>query len=289
MFEKVQFTCADGYVLQGRFFPKQPALKQQDSTHLPILIGSATGIKQGFYQAFAKWLTEKGYDVMTFDFRGIGDSLYEPVCKSKAFIHQWGQLDLVSAIDFLTDKTNSAQIHLIGHSAGGQLLGLAPNHAKVKNVVAIAGSSGNTKGLSGKTKFLGPIMFNVIFPVSSFFKGYAATNFIGMGENLPKGVGAEWREYCTKGGYATNAIGKTVFEDFHSEIHSPIIAIHATDDEIATLHNVKDLLRTFPNSQSQIVTLAPKAYGLRSIGHMEMFKSSHQQLWTVIADQLKVA
>jgi predicted alpha/beta hydrolase len=289
MFEKVQFTCADGYVLQGRFFPKQPALKQQDSTHLPILIGSATGIKQGFYQAFAKWLTEQGYDVMTFDFRGIGDSLYEPVCKSKAFIHQWGQLDLVSAIDFLTDKTNSAQIHLIGHSAGGQLLGLAPNHAKVKNVVAIAGSSGNTKGLSGKTKFLGPIMFNVIFPVSSFFKGYAATNFIGMGENLPKGVGAEWREYCTKGGYATNAIGKTVFEDFHSEIHSPITAIHATDDEIATLHNVKDLLRTFPNSPSQIVTLAPKTYGLRSIGHMEMFKSSHQQLWTVIADQLKVA
>ena len=113
MFEKVQFTCADGYVLQGRFFPKQPALKQQDSTHLPILIGAATGIKQGFYQAFAKWLTEQGYDVMTFDFRGIGDSLYEPVSKSKAFIHQWGQLDLVSAIDFLTNKTNSAQIHLM--------------------------------------------------------------------------------------------------------------------------------------------------------------------------------
>ena len=289
MFEKVQFTCADGYVLQGRFYPKQHAPKQQDSTQLPILIGSATGIKQGFYQAFAKWLTEQGYDVMTFDFRGIGDSLYEPVSKSKAFIHQWGQLDLVSAIDFLTDKTNSAQIHLIGHSAGGQLLGLAPNHAKVKNVVAIAGSSGNTKGLSGKTKFLGPIMFNVIFPVSSFFKGYAATNFIGMGENLPKGVGAEWREYCTKGGYATNAIGKTVFEDFHAEIHSPITAIHATDDEIATLHNVKDLLKTYPNSTTEIVTLAPKAYGLRSIGHMEMFKLSHQQLWTVIADQLNAA
>ncbi len=110
-----------------------------------------------------------------------------------------------------------------------------------------------------------------------------------MGENLPKGVGQEWCEYCSKGGYAINAIGKTVFDDFHAEIQSPITAIHATDDEIATLHNVKDLLRTFPNSPSQIVTLAPKAYGLRSIGHMEMFKPSHQQLWTVIADQLNAA
>lgn len=284
MFEKIQFTCADGYVLQGRFFPKQ-----QKASHLPILIGSATGIKQVFYQAFAKWLSQQGYDVMTFDFRGIGDSLYEPVSKSKAFIHQWGQLDLVSAIDFLADKTNSAQIHLIGHSAGGQLLGLAPNHAKVKNVVAIAGSSGSLKGLNGKSKYLAPIMLKIVFPVSTLFKGYASAKAVGMSENLPKGVGQEWCEYCSKGGYAINAIGKTVFEDFHAEIHSPITAIHATDDEIATLHNVKDLLRTFPNSPSQIVTLAPEAYGLRSIGHMEMFKPSHQQLWTVIADQLNAA
>ena len=29
-------------------------------------------------------------------------------------------------------------------------------------------------------------MFNVIFPISSAFKGYGATQFIGMGENLPK-------------------------------------------------------------------------------------------------------
>ncbi len=289
MFEKVQFTCADGYVLQGRFFPKQHAPKQQDSTHLPILIGSATGIKQGFYQAFAKWLTEQGYDVMTFDFRGIGDSLYEPVSKSKAFIHQWGNLDLVSAIDFLTDKTNSAQIHLIGHSAGGQLLGLAPNHAKVKNVVAIAGSSGSLKGLNGKSKYLAPIMLKVVFTVSTLFKGYASAKAVGMGENLPKGVGQEWCEYCSKGGYAINAIGKTVFDDFHSAIKIPITAVHATDDEIATLHNVKDLLKTYPNSTTKIVTLAPKAYGLRSIGHMEMFKPSHQQLWTVIADQLNAA
>ncbi|MFC3902606.1 Predicted alpha/beta hydrolase [Acinetobacter marinus] len=281
MFEKIQFTCADGYVLQGRFFPKQ-----KDSTQLPILIGSATGIKQGFYQAFATWLSEQGYDVMTFDFRGIGDSLYEPVAKSKAFIHQWGQLDLVAAIDKLCQLSNVSQIHLIGHSAGGQLLGLAQNYQKVKSVVAVAGSSGNTKGLGGKTKFLGPIMFNVIFPVSSFFKGYAATHFIGMGENLPKGVGAEWREYCNKGGYATNAIGKTVFEDFHSEIRSPITAVHALDDEIATKHNVQDLLRTYPNSTTKMISLAPKQYGLSHIGHMAMFKPSHQQLWSIIADQL---
>ena len=39
------------------------------------------------------------------------------------------------------------------------------------------------------------------------------------------------------------SIGKTVFEDYHANIQCPITALAATDDEIATRANVKDLLR----------------------------------------------
>lgn len=61
-----------------------------------------------------------------------------------------------------------------------------PNYNKVAKVVTVAGSTGHVKGLKGKTKFLAPVMFNFIFPISSAIKGYGATQFIGMGENLPK-------------------------------------------------------------------------------------------------------
>lgn len=274
-------TCQDGYTLQGIFYPKQ----QQRET-LPILIAPATGILQRFYQPFAIWLTQQGYDVLTFDFRGIGDSLYGPISQSTATIQDWGIYDLPAAIDALRLKTGQDKVYLIGHSAGGQLLGLAYNHDKVEKVISVAGSSGHVKGLSGKTRFLGPLMFNVIFPISSLIKGYGATKFLGMGENLPKGVAKQWAQFCNTGGYASSAIGKTIHTHYHDEIRTPITSIYASDDTIATLTNVKDLLRTFPNTKTEIITLHPEEYGHKEIGHMLMFRPKHQNLWPVIENQL---
>ena len=274
-------TCKDGYTLNGLFYPKQ---KQRDT--LPILIASATGILQRFYQPFTEWLAQEGYDVLTFDFRGIGESLHGKVEDSTATIQDWGTYDLPAAIDTLLLKTNQDKVYVIGHSAGGQLLGLAYNHDKVEKVIAVAGSSGYVKGLSGKSRFLGPLMFNVIFPISNLIKGYGATQFIGMGENLPKGVAKQWAQFCTAGGYVSSAIGKTIHTHYHDDIRTPITSIHATDDEIATLYNVKDFLRTFPNTKTDIITLEPKSYGHKAIGHMLMFRPKHHNLWPIIEQQL---
>ena len=78
---------------------------------------------------------------MVFDFRGIGESLHEPLKKSKASIVQWGQLDIPAAMEVLLNKTQTTQVILLGHSAGGQLLGINPNYEKVAKVIAVAGST----------------------------------------------------------------------------------------------------------------------------------------------------
>lgn len=39
-----------------------------------LLINSATGVKQQIYFSFAKYLAEKGFTVITYDYRGIGES-----------------------------------------------------------------------------------------------------------------------------------------------------------------------------------------------------------------------
>ena len=70
--------------------------------------------------------------MLVFDFRGIGESLKGSVKQSKASIVQWGQLDIPAAIDALLAKTQAAKVILLGHSAGGQLLGIVPNYAKVE-------------------------------------------------------------------------------------------------------------------------------------------------------------
>lgn len=176
---------------------------------------------------------------------------------------------------------------MIGHSAGGQLLGINPLYSKVHQVIAVAGSTGYIKGLKGKSKILAPVMFNLVFPISSLIKGYGATQFIGMGENLPKLVAKQWREFCSQAGYVKNAIGKTVHHDFHHQIVCPVTSIWATDDEIATQANVKDLLRLYPNASTEMIELDPVSLGFKAIGHMLIFKKSHQTLWPLIQQQIK--
>lgn len=281
-FESFWMTCEDGYQLAAQFYPTQ----SKKSVH-PVLICPATGITKNFYHSFATWLSQQGYDVLSFDFRGIGDSLHGPLKQSTASINDWGTLDIPCAIETLLEKTQAEKVTLLGHSAGGQLLGIVPNFHKVAKVVAVAGSTGHVKGLKGKTKFLAPVMFNVIFPISSTLKGYGATQFMGMGENLPKKVAQQWREFCSHPGYVKNAIGKTIFHDFHTEIICPITSIWASDDEIATQHNVADLLSLYPNASTKMLELNPTKLGYKSIGHMLMFKKSHQKLWSVLEQEIQ--
>ena len=39
-----------------------------------LLINAATGVKQQVYFSFAKYFAEKGFTVITYDYRGIGES-----------------------------------------------------------------------------------------------------------------------------------------------------------------------------------------------------------------------
>ena len=280
--QKFYFYTQDGHPLAAHFYPHQGEKKP-----LPVLIAPATGIVQGFYRHFAEHLSTLGYDVMSFDFRGIGASLQGKVQHSQASILDWGQYDLPAAVDTLLQQTQAQQVILVGHSAGGQLLGVMPNVQHVAKLITIAGSSGYLGGLKGQTKLLAPLMFYAIFPLGHKLKGFSPTHMIGMGENLPPQVGRDWAKFCSKPGYIINA--KADFQaDYHTQVSCPITAIWASDDEIATQANVKDLLRLYPNAKTAMLELQPKRYQHKSIGHMLMFKESHANLWPVLAQALEL-
>ena len=83
-----------------------------------------------------------------------------------------------------------------------------------------------------------------------------------------------------------NAIGKTIFEDYHNDIQCPITVYWSSDDEIATEANVKDLLRLYPEAPTEMIELKPKDTGHKAIGHMLMFRKSHQNLWPIMTKNI---
>ena len=283
-YKNLTITCADGYHLSARFYPAPTS----DSSQYPVLLCPATGITKTFYHAFATWLNQQGYAVLSFDFRGIGESLHGALKQSEASIQDWGMLDIPAAIDTLLAQTQQQLVIVLGHSAGGQLLGIVPNYAKVAKVIAVSGSTGHVKNLKGRTKLLAPVMFKILFPLGDLIKGYGPAKMLGMGENLPKHVARQWAEFCSQPGYVNNAIGKSIFQDYHHDIRCPVTVLWSSDDEIATEANVKDLLRLYPNAPTEMHELRPQHFGHQQIGHMLMFKKSHQNIWSRLEQELRL-
>ena len=46
-------------------------------------------------------------------------------------------------------------------------------------------------------------------------------------------------------------------------------------------------MRTFPAARKQVRRIAPREHGLKSIGHIDWFRSSHQALWPLLAQALR--
>ncbi|MBF5006104.1 alpha/beta hydrolase family protein [Diaphorobacter caeni] len=276
--QAVEITCEDGQVLSGHFI----APSSQVDAQLPVLIAPATGVKQHFYLRFARWLAERGHAVLLFDYRGVGLSLQGPLTQCKATLSEWGQQDQVAALNWLLQRTGAEQLILVGNSAGAQMLGLLPNHARIARVVGISSSSGWFGGMPLGFSIKARFGLSCIVPLGVRLLGYSPTSALGLGENLPAKVGLQWGEWCAAGGYATNAVKQRPEQDFHAQVSMPITILYASDDSIATHATVKDLLRTFPAAPGQSIQIRPQDHGLKDLGHLNWFRQSHQVMWPLM-------
>ena len=273
---------AEGQPLSGTFFPAVNGKHDK-----PVLICPATGIIQKFYYPFSRWLAEQGFSVLVFDYRGIGKSLQESHVKHCEVKKQdWGLYDMPAALDFLLELTGQASAYLIGHSAGGQLFGLMHNHAKVCGVLAVAASSGHVKNIRKDKRNGAKFMLRWVIPISSAVLGYVPAKRFGWGENLPKGVGLQWAKWCSSPGYVENEFGDGVQQHWFEQFKSPITFVHASDDEIATLPNVEDIMRLFTTASKKRIEIKPETFKLGKVGHIDIFRERCNSIWPQILAEL---
>src|SRR5436305_10917617 len=101
----MQFAAADGFPLHGTLYEGGPDT---------ILIASALGVKRRYYDPFAQFAKQRGFTVLTFDYRGIGESRPASLRGFDASMRDWGVLDLTAAIAQLR---GARSLTLVGHSA----------------------------------------------------------------------------------------------------------------------------------------------------------------------------
>ena len=255
-----------------------------------VMIAPATGIKRQFYHNFATHLAENGFGVLTFDNEGIGESLSSALAKCDASLISWGRHDMPAVLDALQDEFADATYHLIGHSAGGQLIGLMPNYSALASVFNVACSSGRIKNMSMLYKLKTMGFMDAFIPLANLTLGYTPSDKIGMGEPLPRGVSRQWREWCNGAGYIKTAFGKSIQTHFYDDMTMPSLWLGFSDDDIANSKNMDDMIRVFTKMPVEKQFLDPKDFGLNSIGHMRYFSSRTNakvpQLWQMAVDWL---
>lgn len=272
----VSFKSSLGHLLTATlFFPT-------DCPRGAILIGPATGISREFYQHFATFLAQSGFGVLTFDNYGIGGSKTSSVKDCDASLVTWGQGDLTAAFDCLKDTFPNTQYHLVGHSAGGQLIGLMENNQQLSSVFNVACSSGQLSNMTLRYRVKAHYFMNAFIPINNWIFGQTNSDWVGMGEKLPRRVASQWRRWCNGQGYVQTGFGSDINQHNYDTLSLPIHWVHAIDDDIANAKNVEDMIRVFPQCQHTTTMLIPNDYQLKEIGHMRFFSRRSNGLWPMV-------
>lgn len=279
--QHLAIDCRDNFRLAASVYSPSTTLKAA------VLIGPATGIKRQFYHHFANYLAEQGYGVLTFDNRGIGESIHGDLNHGEASLKCWGEKDMSAALSALQGHFPDVNYHLVGHSAGGQLVGLMDNCQEISSIFNFACSSGQLRNMKPSYKYKAHFFMNMYIPTSNLLFGHVKSQWVGMGEPLPKLVGKQWRDWCNGQGYVKTAFGKEVTNHWYDELAIPSMWVNAVDDDIANNTNVDDMTSVFTKMTAERLELDPADHQLDEIGHMKFFSRKADKLWQITTDWLE--
>jgi len=287
--DDITVPAADGYKLGATLF-----LPRGAKSHA-VLINSATAVPRKIYRGFAGYLARRGCAVLTYDYRGIGDSRQKAVegynqprslVGFKASMSDWAALDVTSAVVWMRERYHQLPLGYVGHSFGGQALGLLSNNTEVARALLIASQAGYWKLMASPERYRVYAMLNFVgLPLTRLF-GYMP-GWTGLGEDLPKGVFEQWVHWVMSERYLftdPKLPGLSNFAKYRGALRSLCIS----DDPWATRPAVEMLCSGFSSITPDILTVTPADVGAAKIGHFGFFRPEQRDtLWRGAAEWLQ--
>ena len=277
--KKITITASDGYQLGAMI------AKPIDKSSQTVIISSGTGIKKEFYINFAQFLVNNSYNVLLFDYRGIGESAPDDLKLSDAYMHDWGVLDMNAALNYMVEVQNLTNIVWIGHSVGGQLVGFLEKREHVKHIISISAALGYWGYFPFPMKMIIWTLWYVISPILTKVYGYGTLKKVGWGENLSKNTFLEWRGWCMNKDYYGKFLQEKLNTDKFYDFNVPITAVYLSDDYIANDITAPLMSKFYPNSTFDVLKLQVNRYTSHKVGHSGIFKKKFKNsLWPLLVD-----
>ncbi|WP_229729352.1 alpha/beta hydrolase family protein [Agaricicola taiwanensis] len=240
-----------------------------------MIINPATGVLASYYHRYARFLAHHGFDVLTYDYRGIGLSRPERLRGCGYRWRDWGEQDFDAALRYMREHRPHAPLTVVGHSVGGFLPGLAGSAPLIDRMLTVGAQYAWWRDYAPHRRLALFLKWHVAMPAATACLGYFPGRRLGWLEDLPAGVALEW------------SFRRSRFERSHPHaerqealarmkaLKAPILAVSVSDDELGTVPAVRRTLGYYTNAQRTMVLLQPVDYGRQAIGHFNLFHDSH--------------
>lgn len=252
-----------------------------------VLINSATGVKRRYYDRYARFLAENGFVALTFDYRGIGGSRPKSLRGFSATITDWAERDSGGAVAWLLAEHRPRRLLLVGHSIGGQLLGLIPDNRRIDAMLAIGAQSGYWGLWRGSRKVFMWWLWHILMPGTTWLCSYFPGKRLGISEDLPKGVARQWSHWGRNPHYIVDDAGDPIRENF-TAYTGPIRSYSFSDDITAPRAAVEYMIGCYTQAPKELNHRTPEELKVDKIGHFGFFREGFRDsLWAETAAWLK--
>lgn len=278
---KIAVPCDDGVSLHGHLWTS-------GDPRAFVIVNGATGVLARYYHRYARYLAERGFAVITYDYRGIGLSRPKSLRRSGFRWSDWGTLDFAAVLATAEALAEGRPIYVAGHSIGGFLPGLAEGFHRCSGLLTIGAQYAYWRDYAWGSRVGMVLKWHVAMPLLTLLLGYFPGQRLGWLEDLPAGVAFEW------------AFRRARMEDNHppraradivrrlAAFDGPLLAVAASDDPYGTPAAINRALSYYSKARRSLVTVTPRDLGCDRIGHFDLFHDRHRHsLWPETAAWLE--
>jgi len=289
----LELRTADGVRLAARVYEPVGA-----AARAVALVAPATGVPQRFYRPFARWLSERGYAVLTLDYRGLAESRCPGGSTADASMRDWMLRDLPAALQAAQRRARDGGRRLpllwVGHSLGGHALALLDGIETLDAAVCVGSQlPAAHRWPAGRHRWGAQAFFKAWLPFWVGLTGRLPATALGGGLSLPGPAALDWSRWGQLPNYflsdpTLQAQRRTqrfrgvaqfwcVSDDF---VFGPEPAVQALVDAFAGSDGQADLLR-----------VTPQELGLDKLGHFGAFQPrlGEPQLWPQLLARIEAA
>ncbi|TXN34852.1 alpha/beta hydrolase [Flagellimonas hymeniacidonis] len=265
MHKEIDIPCNDGFVLKGTIYSAKPDLNKRKV----LIINSATAVSKDLYKNYALYMSDYGFDVLTYDYRGIAASRPKKLIGFQASFSVWGRKDFTSVLQYVKENYPNHSVLILGHSIGGTIIGMSKDCSLIDKIINIGAQTAYYKDWDTQKQKL-YFLWHVLFPLLTKVFGYFPGKRLGLLEDVPKGVIKQWHAR-RKIHNMTEQLNKSGQKVYYHEFSGKLLTLAIEDDPIGTEKALKRIHDVFSSADKRIELVKPKDIGAEKIGHFGFF------------------